>query len=225
MTSWGTLYAALKMGFALGLKFTCFQLKHCLWFFKVRRRDSVESHMWGLNLRTAREAGNCGSPALRSHFLKWPPRKPATTLTLSPTSVGGLVALISKNGVLEDLKPLDWVFGAVTPDELTLQGSLATNIIHRCFLYDNTWAHSHQHFLNRQLTGRKIISNNVAYNHSSWWDKVNHMENSMFIHHLHLHQQEEGQNNQVQGQQNAICRISNFRWKKVTACREGAQVI
>lgn len=91
----------------------------------------------------------------------------ATTLTLSPTSVGGLVALNSNNGVLGDLKPLDRIFGAVTADDLTLQGGLTTSIIHRCSLYNNTQAHSHQHFLNRQLTGRKIISNNVAYHHSS----------------------------------------------------------
>lgn len=36
----------------------------------------------------------------------------------------------------------------------------------------------------------------------------------MFIRNLHLRQQEEGQNNQVQGQQKAIRRVSNFRPKE-----------
>lgn len=74
--------------------------------------------------------------------------------------------------------------------------------------------HSHQHFCDRQPTGRKIISNNWAYHHSSCWQKVTNMENSMLICDLHLHQQEEGQNNQVQGQQNAVCRVPNFKLKR-----------
>ena len=85
---------------------------------------------------------------------------------------------------------------------------------HVCSLYNYKHAYSHQHLLNRQLTGRKIISNNLAYHHSSWWHKVTHMEDNMFTCDLHLRQQEEGQNSEVQGQQNAICRVSNFRPKR-----------
>ena len=84
---------------------------------------------------------------------------------------------------------------------------------HGCSLYNYTHAHSHQHLLNRQLTGRKIISNNLAYHHSFWWLKVTHTDDSTFICDLQLRQQEEGQNNHVQRQQNAICRVTNFRPK------------
>lgn len=85
--------------------------------------------------------------------------------------------------------------------------------IHACSFYTYTHVHSHQHFLNRQLTGGQIVSNNSAYHHSSQWHKAARVEGRMLIHDLYLRQPEEGQNNQVQGQQNAMCRFSNFRLK------------
>lgn len=85
--------------------------------------------------------------------------------------------------------------------------------IHVCSFYAYTHVHSHQHFPNRQLTGGQIISNNPAYHHSSQWHKEAWEEGSVLIHDLYLRQHEEGQNNQVQGQQNAICRVSNCRPK------------
>lgn len=64
-------------------------------------------------------------------------------------------------------EPLDRLSGA---DKLTRQGGLATSTclqLHMCTLTPA--------FLNRHLTGRKIISNNLAYHHSSQWHEVTHM--------------------------------------------------
>lgn len=132
-------------GFCLGVKvYFVFSWNTTRGFSRLKDTLWTPTCEVSLNLRTTREAGNCWSPALWLHFPKCLLGKQASTLTVSPTSAGGLVALIGKNSVVGDLEPLECPSGAVTADELTPQGGLATST---CLLSAITNMHTHTIFL------------------------------------------------------------------------------